>query len=94
MTAARLASDAIARELATVPGFVLDGVAISRTWRFSDFKTAMMFVNGVAALAEKADHHPDISIHYSEVTLRIWSHDAGGLTARDFALARTIETTL
>ena len=94
MTAARLASDAIARELATAPGFVLDGVAISRTWRFSDFKTAMMFVNGVAALAEKADHHPDISIHYSEVTLRIWSHDAGGLTARDFALARTIETTL
>jgi 4a-hydroxytetrahydrobiopterin dehydratase len=91
---APLPEDAVARELATTPGWSRDPEAITRTWRFADFKAAMLFVNGVAALSEKANHHPDITIHYSEVTLRLWSHDARGLTARDFALARTISTTL
>jgi 4a-hydroxytetrahydrobiopterin dehydratase len=50
----------------------------------------MAFVNRVAALAEAADHHPDIDIRYSRVTLVLSSHDAGGLTARDFALAERI----
>ena len=80
----------VTRELATVPGWSRDGQAIARTWRFADFKTAMFFVNGVAALAEAAQHHPDIAVHYNEVTLRLWSHDAGGLTSRDFDLARRI----
>ena len=93
MSPGRLADDAVARELATASGWTRDGDAITRTWRFADFKTAMIFVNGVAALAEKANHHPDVTIHYSEVTLRLWSHDAGGLTARDFDLARTIGET-
>lgn len=94
MSASRLPEAAVAGELATAPGWNRDGEAITRTWRFADFKAAMIFVNGVAALAEKANHHPDITIHYGEVTLRLWSHDAGGLTARDFALARTISATL
>ena len=94
MSAGRLVNDAVARELAATPGWTRDGDAITRTWRFADFKAAMIFVNGVAALAEKANHHPDVAIHYNEVTLRLWSHDAGGLTARDFALARTIDATL
>ena len=94
MSAGRLANDAVARELAATQGWTRDGDAITRTWRFADFKAAMIFVNGVAALAEKANHHPDVAIHYNEVTLRLWSHDAGGLTARDFALARTIDATL
>ena len=94
MSPARLDEEAVARELTVVPGWARDGEAIRRTWRFADFKAAMIFVNGVAALAEKANHHPDIAIHYAEVTLRLWSHDAGGLTARDFALARTIDGTL
>jgi 4a-hydroxytetrahydrobiopterin dehydratase len=90
----RLGEDAITRELATTPEWARDGDAIGRTWRFADFKTAMIFVNGVAALAEKANHHPDIALHYNEVTLRLWSHDAGGLSARDFDLARRISSTL
>jgi 4a-hydroxytetrahydrobiopterin dehydratase len=90
----RLGEDAVARELATAPGWARDGDAIQRTWRFADFKAAMIFVNGVAALAEKANHHPDITIHYNEVTLRLWSHDSGGLTVRDFDLARRISATL
>jgi 4a-hydroxytetrahydrobiopterin dehydratase len=90
----RLGEDAVARELATAPGWARDGDAIQRTWRFADFKAAMIFVNGVAALAEKANHHPDITIHYNEVTLRLWSHDSGGLSAHDFDLARRISATL
>ena len=90
----RLTGDVLAHELAATPGWTRDGEAIGRTWRFADFKTAMIFVNGVAALAEKANHHPDVTIHYNEVTLRLWSHDAGGLTPRDFSLARVIASTL
>ena len=94
MSAERLADDAVARALATTPGWAREGEAIHRTWRFADFKAAMIFVNGVAALAEKVNHHPDITIHYNEVSLRLWSHDAGGLTRRDFDLARRIEEVL
>ena len=90
MSADKLAEDAVARELAAVPGWARDGDAIRRLWRFADFKSAMIFVNGVAAIAEKLNHHPDVTIHYNEVTLRVWSHDAGGLTRRDFELARRI----
>jgi 4a-hydroxytetrahydrobiopterin dehydratase len=90
----RLAEDAVTRELATMPEWTRDGDAIQRHWRFADFKAAMIFVNGVAAVAEKANHHPDIAIHYDEVTLRLWSHDAGGVSARDFDLARKISATL
>jgi len=94
MSAERLADDVIASELARPPGWTRDGTAIQRVWRFADFKAAMIFVNGVAALAEKAGHHPDVAIHYNEVTLRLWSHDAGGLTRHDFDLARRIADTL
>ena len=94
MSGGKLAADTLARELAALPAWQRDGDAITRTWRFADFKAAMIFVNGVAALAEKANHHPDVAIHYNEVTLRLWSHDAGGLTPRDVGLARTIDATL
>ncbi|MBM3217987.1 MAG: 4a-hydroxytetrahydrobiopterin dehydratase [Candidatus Rokubacteria bacterium] len=91
----RLPEDVLARELATLPEWTRDADAIQRTWRFADFKTAMIFANGVAALAEKANHHPNITVHdYNQVTLRLWSHDAGGLSARDVDLARTINATL
>ena len=94
MSPSALSDAEVTRELATVTGWSRDGQAITRTWRFADFKAAMIFVNGVAALAEKANHHPDIAVHYNEVTLRLWSHDAGGLTRRDFDLARRIDDTL
>jgi len=51
----------------------------------------MFFVNAVAALAEKAGHHPDVSINYNRVTLSLSTHDAGGITGKDFDLARRIE---
>jgi 4a-hydroxytetrahydrobiopterin dehydratase len=61
--------------------------ALERVFRFADFVEALAFVNAVGALAEREGHHPDIAIHWNEVTLRWWTHSAGGITERDRALA-------
>lgn len=69
------------------PGWALEGGMIRRTYTFEDFRVAMAFVNKVADAANAADHHPDIDIRYSKVTLALVTHDAGGLTSRDTKLA-------
>lgn len=61
--------------------------ALERTFAFRDFPEALAFVNRVAELAEAENHHPDIRIDYSRVTLRWWTHTAGGITDRDAELA-------
>ena len=61
--------------------------ALEREFRFGDFRAAMDFVNRVAEVAEDANHHPDIAISYNRVTLRWWTHTAGGITDRDRELA-------
>jgi len=61
--------------------------ALERTFEFDDFRAALAFVNRVGELAESENHHPDIAIHYSKVTLRWWTHTAGGITDRDRELA-------
>ena len=63
------------------------GGAIQRTYQMGDFANAMRFVNAVAEAAEAADHHPDIMIRYNKVTLTFSTHDAGGITQKDFDLA-------
>jgi 4a-hydroxytetrahydrobiopterin dehydratase len=80
----------IRERLERLRGWERRGKEIRRTWAFADFEGSMAFVNRVAALAAAADHHPDIDIRYSRVTLALSTHDAGGLTARDFALAEAI----
>jgi 4a-hydroxytetrahydrobiopterin dehydratase len=77
--------------LATIPQWSRRGKTISRTYEFKDFVVAMKFVNAVAKLAEKAWHHPDIDIRWNRVTLVLSTHDAGGLTAKDFALAQRFD---
>jgi 4a-hydroxytetrahydrobiopterin dehydratase len=89
-----LSDAAVTAELQPTPGWTRAGTKIDRTYRFENFRDAMFFVNGVAALAESAGHHPDIAIHYNQVTLSLWTHSAGGLTAKDFALARKIDAVL
>lgn len=64
----------------------VDG-ALQRTFELDSFAAALDFVNRVGALAEEEDHHPDIAISYREVTLRWWTHTAGGITDRDRELA-------
>ena len=87
----RLDEAAIAAALHGVPGWERAGAEIRRRYRFADFREALAFVNRVGALAEAAGHHPDIDIRYSTVTLALTTHDAGGLSARDFDLARAID---
>ena len=74
--------------LATLPQWQRDGAIISRTFEFKDFPAAMRFVNAVAELAEQAQHHPDIDLRWNKVTLALSTHAAGGLSEKDFALAR------
>ena len=74
----------------SIPGWENNGKEITRTYKFKDFAEALAFVNKVAGLAEAADHHPDIDIRWNKVRLTLSTHSAGGLTAKDFALARQI----
>jgi 4a-hydroxytetrahydrobiopterin dehydratase len=85
-----LSNDEITAALASIPGWKLSGKAIERTFKFPDFVAAMAFVNRIADAAENANHHPDIAIHYNQVTLSLWSHDSGGVTKRDLKMAATI----
>ncbi len=75
----------------TLPDWALAGDAIQRTYNFTDFVAAIAFINKVAAEAERVQHHPDILIRYNKVTLTLSTHDAGGLTEKDFNLAATAD---
>lgn len=77
--------------LPAVPDWKKAGQAITCTYQFKDFPAAVKFVNAVAALAEKAWHHPDIDIRWNKVTLTLSTHDQGGLTEKDFNLARKFD---
>lgn len=77
--------------LTTVPEWKKQGTAITRLYQFKDFPAAIKFVNAVARLAEKAWHHPDIDIRWNKVTLTLTTHDQGGLTEKDFALAKKFD---
>lgn len=90
---AELLSDiAIQRELGSLTGWSRKGDVLTRQYSFRDFGEAMAFVNRVAEAAEAANHHPDIDIRYSKVTLTLSTHDAGGITQSDLDLAREIDT--
>jgi 4a-hydroxytetrahydrobiopterin dehydratase len=82
--------DAIIRELAALPDWAREGEEIVRTFDRGNFNGSIAFVNAIATAANAADHHPDIAISWNDVTVRLSSHDAHGLTERDFALARAI----
>ena len=75
-----------------LPDWTRDGDALVRTFRRRDWMDAIGFVNAVAAEAERRNHHPDVSITgYRNVTFRLTSHDAGGVTKRDVNLAKRID---
>jgi len=67
------------------------GKAIQRKYSFKSFVAAIAFVNKIAEAAEQAQHHPDITINYSVVTISLSTHSEGGITAMDFELARQID---
>jgi len=71
-------------------GWKLQGKQIGKLFVFEDFLQSIRFVNRVAKLAEAMNHHPDIAIEYNRVRLTLTTHDEGGLTMKDFRLARQI----
>lgn len=86
-----LSDSEIQKELAAIQGWKLEGKEIVKEYELKDFVHAMGFVNSVALLAEKANHHPDIDIRWNRVRLALSTHSAGGLTEKDFMLARQID---
>ena len=68
-----------------------DGVAIEKNFRFTDFSAAFAFLTKVALHAEKVDHHPEFTSRWNQVDFRLTSHDKGGVTSRDVALAGAID---
>jgi 4a-hydroxytetrahydrobiopterin dehydratase len=81
----------IADSLQGVPDWRHEGNAIARTFDRGDFAGAVEFLNRILPLAEGMNHHPDVEISWKDVTITITSHSAGGLTANDFSLARSID---
>lgn len=88
-----LTQEEVKRYLSQVGGWEnVDNKRIRKKFKFKDFKEAIAFVNNVADLAESEGHHPDIHVHWNEVTFELWTHAIGGLHENDFILAAKIET--
>lgn len=87
---ARLTDSEIQNEIKKLPGWQVRGNALEQTFKFADFVAAMAFVNQLAAMAEKAGHHPDIDIRYNQVKIALSTHDAGGITRKDADMAARI----
>jgi 4a-hydroxytetrahydrobiopterin dehydratase len=81
----------ISFRLKALPDWKVESGELTRTFTFKDFVGSLAFVNSVGDLAEKAGHHPDIDIRYNRVRLALVTHDAGGITAKDFDLAAAID---
>jgi 4a-hydroxytetrahydrobiopterin dehydratase len=83
-----LNSREVAKRMGTVPGWTAHSKKIRRKFEFTGFMDAVDFVNRVARKAEKADHHPDIDVRWNKVSLTLTTHSEGGLTGKDFSMAR------
>ncbi len=77
--------------LAGLKGWTIEAGELVKSFQFKDFVAALRFVNRVGEAAERAGHHPDIDIRYNRVRLALTTHDAGGLTEKDFDLAAQAE---
>jgi 4a-hydroxytetrahydrobiopterin dehydratase len=80
----------VRNRLKALAGWSLSRGALRREFSFANFAKSLQFVNRVGSLAEGADHHPDIDIRYSRVKLALSTHDVGGISEKDFALASAI----
>jgi 4a-hydroxytetrahydrobiopterin dehydratase len=89
-----LSAQEVASLLGALPEWGIEKGELTRSFTFQDFTAALAFVNRVGEQAEAAGHHPDIDIRYNRVRLGLVSHDAGGLTAKDFELASAVNKLL
>ncbi len=84
---AKLSEAEVDSRLSELPGWRREGDKLRRQFQFADFVAAFAFMTRCALVAEKMDHHPDWSNVWNKVDVTLWSHDAGGVTDRDFRLA-------
>lgn len=91
VTILSLSASEVNDRLGSVPNWTLVGSTIVRELRFQNFVEAIGFVNQIVEPAEQANHHPDLAISYNKVVITLTTHDAGGLTAKDFDLAAAID---
>lgn len=80
----------IRSRIAQIDGWILEDGCIVRVFQFEDFLQAIQFVNRAAEEAERVQHHPDIDIRYNKVKMGLVSHDAGGITDKDFQMAQSL----
>lgn len=83
----KLSPAEVAPLLAEVPGWEAKADRLVRTFAFKDFAAAMKFVNALAEVAEREDHHPDFTVRYNKVEVSSWTHTVDGLSENDFILA-------
>ena len=83
----------VAERLRDLPGWYVEDGAIRRKYKTDGWPTTLMPVNAIGFVAEAADHHPDLEVGYSRLLVKLSTHSAGGITEKDFALARRIEET-
>lgn len=88
---ALLSDEEIRAQLGELSGWERDGEAIARTFELADFVGSVAFVNKLVEPAEEMNHHPDVAVSWNRVTVSITNHEAGGITAADFELARRID---
>jgi 4a-hydroxytetrahydrobiopterin dehydratase len=86
-----LTPEALHLALTTLPNWHLEAGQITRTLTFPTFPDTVAFVNTAAALAEKANHHPDIDIRYNRLRIALSTHDAGGITHNDITMAKNLD---
>ena len=89
--AAPMAADELARHLARVPAWSAEEGMLERRFEFADFHATMAFVNAVAWIAHREDHHPDLLVGYGQCTVRWRTHSAGGITLNDFICAARVD---
>jgi 4a-hydroxytetrahydrobiopterin dehydratase len=88
-----LREDSVAQRLEALDGWSREGDMIVKTYELPSFPDAITFVARIADFAEQANHHPDLDIRYRKVRVALSTHDQGGITDKDFALAAQIEAT-
>ncbi|MGE0355154.1 MAG: 4a-hydroxytetrahydrobiopterin dehydratase [Gemmatimonadales bacterium] len=89
-----LADSEIQEALGSLPGWSRDGDAIQRTYRTDGWPHTLMAVNAIGYACEAGFHHPDLFVSWGEVRVRLWTHTASGITAKDFEMARLIDRVL
>lgn len=87
-------SQEIGVRLAAIPGWSYEEGALARTYETNGWGTTLMVVNAIGFLCEAAGHHPDLTVSWSKVGVRLWTHSASGITDKDFETAKLIEETI